>query len=183
MQSKKKDWLSEQYREMLAHLKRKIFSPCEASNFWGRSRTDFLHDLRLCHNCIKLLKHLFELWTLKASDNWIMNCPRWNAGARQEQGLASWDTGASQEQGRNRFASGYKPSPLHWPTACQPSTTIFNLYWHVCNFYILRSRTPELFSYQLALLLLDCLTIIMCVTFLFRLFSSEIFNHVYIMWF
>ena len=48
-------WL-ESCRSSLRDGKNKkiFFPPCEASDFRGRSQTDFLHDLRARHKCISL---------------------------------------------------------------------------------------------------------------------------------
>ena len=56
-------WL-ESYGSSLRHGKNKkiFFPPCEASDFRGRSQTDFLHDLeaRLMQSCCVLLEEM--LW-------------------------------------------------------------------------------------------------------------------------
>ena len=78
-----------------------------------------------------------------------------------------------QEQVRSRGGTDLPQdtNPRHYTDPQLASRAPPSLIFIVCNIYILRSRTPDLFSYQLALLLLDCLTIIMRVTFLFSLVS------------
>ena len=42
-------WKATDLLFMMVKRKNYFFWPCEASDFWWRSRTDFLHDLRLRH--------------------------------------------------------------------------------------------------------------------------------------